>query len=166
MIFNLILVATLLSSVSASPVAAPATGLPDDGVYWKVTEYFAECTRGGDGDYRYKVEGDKFGASVPAFVGECNGTYIKALQDAGQEGVFEACKIADQGSSSRKFFTRILSKGVSSNTLKVQGRLQFQEEDSKKVFNFTSAGLEIQFGVSDLITFNIDNIDNGVEVKP
>ncbi|CAG8983592.1 hypothetical protein HYALB_00004612 [Hymenoscyphus albidus] len=165
MIFNFLLVPTLLSSVSASPLAAPATGFPDDGVYrWKVTEYFAECV--GDCSYRYKVEGEKFGASVPAFVGECNGTHTKAFQDVGQEGVFEACNITDQGSSSRKYFTRILDKARFNNTLKVQGRLQFEEGGSKKVLNFTSAGLEIQFGVSDPIHFNIDNIDNGVEVKP
>ncbi|CAG8961828.1 hypothetical protein HYFRA_00014004 [Hymenoscyphus fraxineus] len=100
MLFNVLAVATLLTSVSASPILAN----PPPGYIWDVVAWEAGCSRGGC-VYSFNITGREFGSdpAVPAFSARCLGS-----SDALGGSLLTPCGINDEGLGNRGVLSQLL----------------------------------------------------------
>ncbi|CAG8981112.1 hypothetical protein HYALB_00013856 [Hymenoscyphus albidus] len=180
MLFNSIVVATLLSLGSAIPLASPQTGLPEDGVYrWKVQGWLTKCAPGSISDCTYrkknplplkqtkcqsklitrnsefKIEGDDFGAKgIPSFKETCEG---KFFDGSVSDGSF-------QSTCSAPFLKARITDGDDMNLL-LAVSYEFRESRiGGSLRTFTSAGTKARkITRTNPQSFNIDNIEERSE---
>ncbi|CAG8973973.1 hypothetical protein HYALB_00010093 [Hymenoscyphus albidus] len=156
MLFNFLLVASLLSSVSSVPVAAPQgdpAPFPDDGIYrWAVTELDAKCSASVC-SYRFVLTGFEFkvvgGSFARPFEASCKADEAASLS-------LTACQLRDSGDSTRKVAARIMSL-PRDGAKNVQIQASYEFLDTSTLRNFTSAGTEVTIPKPPR-SFNIDNI--------
>ncbi|CAG8958961.1 hypothetical protein HYFRA_00012958 [Hymenoscyphus fraxineus] len=163
MLLNFLLVASLLSSASSVPVAAPQEDpapFPDDGIYrWKVTGWDAECSASGC-FYQFTLTGFEFkgagGSFARPFKAFCKADEATSLN-------FTACELRDSGDSTRKVTARITSlprSGV--KNVQIQASYEFLDTSTLRQFSSTGTEATIDFNLATNPnaprSFNIDNI--------
>ncbi|CAG8982100.1 hypothetical protein HYALB_00003192 [Hymenoscyphus albidus] len=100
MLFNVLAVATLLTSVSASPILAN----PPSGYKWEVVDWSAGCSRSGC-VYSFNITGQEFGSdpAVPSFSARCVGS-----SDRFGGSLLTPCGVNDEGKGNRGVLSQLL----------------------------------------------------------
>ncbi|CAG8962226.1 hypothetical protein HYFRA_00005279 [Hymenoscyphus fraxineus] len=131
MLFNILVVGALLSSVSAVPAPVPQAGTPAttiQGYKFSVTKFKVGCFRGSKlgCTYGFDVQGEAFGSApnrVPPFAAYCE-------SDTGEGGAYVDCALNDSGIASRKVAAKLLPTDQSQlETVGLEVSYQFNSQD-------------------------------------